>query len=171
MSTIIESIYGSRWEIAKSETTGEVAIDSRDASGNRVFKVSDLLEALEREGLLEDRKVDAVEIITELPEVTKDNLPGWVIAGGITMSTKDGAEWHRKLGLNHLAVSRYLEAEDIAKAEAAGKLAARRDDLANQLLNPSSWQSSEATYRGVSPALRRAVDIIIEMEDTAAEAA
>jgi hypothetical protein len=173
MSITIKSIFDMEWTIAKptSEGTGqpEVAIDTMGNKGNRIFKVADVLDAMKAEGVL-----DAVEIITELPEVKPDNLAGWVIAGGITMSTKDGAEWHRKLGLNHLAVANHLEGEralaDLAKkleASKADALKQRRDTLANQLIHHDKPGYSTAFwgYDKVTPLVQSAVDHIIALED------
>ena len=172
MSTTIKSIYGKTWTISTGLEDGQVAIGP-DAGSDRVFDVTDLLDALKAESLLEGQ----ADVDSDLPEVVKDNLDGWVIVDGITMSTKDGADWNRRMGRNHLALAEHLEAEEAAASKAkeaeeakAHALKCRRDDLTNQLIYPDAWQVHDRKYATASAFVKRAVDQIIELEDKLANA-
>jgi len=165
--TTIEGIYGAKWQVTKpeyGEQRAEVAIDSRGDAGNRIFMVADVLNAMRDEGVL-----DAVEIITELPEVEESPsaVSAYVdgFAYGVAGDWADGRK-HREQALRSLALARYCEARNAAKVDerkAAGAvLAERRDALGNQ------FRGFGEGYAKCTIPTKAAIDYIIEMEDSLA---
>jgi len=163
MSTTIESVYGSKWTISNSSIDDDgpqVAIDSRSSAGNRVFLVADVLNAMRAEGVL-----DAVEIITELPEVEESPSAVSAYVGGqafgIDGHWADGTA-HRKQALRSLALARFCEARFAAKVDerkaAKAVLAERRDALAAEI-------GGHRHYEELFVTLRTAINHIIELED------
>lgn len=121
----------------------------------------------------------APDVITidraDLPEVTD-------VGGSLHSGTSDyftdpefGAAKHRRLALQQLAVAEFLEAREkaaeevaVAVKEAADKLTQRRDDLANELAPRYDTKSAPTRYDQIGTGMQRAIDRIIELEDSRA---
>lgn len=164
MSTIIEGTYGSNWAISKPWAVGddenEVAINSLDAAGNRIFKVSVLLDAMKAEGVL-----DAVEIITELPKIGPSGSTGYVSAGSRSYSaTEDWADGrkHRAVAMERLAIARYLEAKN-SEAARAEETALRKHR--QRIVNSHSNGLGAYDYDSLDTNGKHIVDTIRELED------
>lgn len=102
---------------------------------------------------------------SELPEV---KLHGsYATVGSYTMAGSDfkSADQNRLDMLSVVAWHEYRVEQDAKAAEKEAALTKRRDELANKLINPDTPKQTHWSYSGTTDLVRRAVDMIIDIED------
>lgn len=161
MSTTIKSIYGKAWTVDGSELEdGEVAIDSRGDAGCRLFKMTDLLDALKAEGLLEGEFVKPVAV-----EMASDGVLRPVKGEPHSMDSPEYHEWSAGLSVSRAAYWRKENARTAEAAAAERELAERRDHIVSRHAGGlSAFRYSDLDVNG-----KHIVDTIRNLEDQLAK--
>lgn len=161
MSTTIKSIYGKTWTISTGIEDGQVAIGP-DAGSDRVFDVTDLLDALKAVGLLEGEYVKAVPV-----EMASDGVLRPVKGEPHAMDTVEYHEWSAGLSVSRAAYWRKENAR-AAEAEAAERqLTERRNALAQEI---TPHAGTPPLYADFDRDIRAFINKVIDLQDQLANA-